>query len=129
MPTPLDNFYLQKDEPIRGCLLALREIILKQDTDITATLKYGMPVFCYRGKMFCYLWVHKKLLKPYIGIVEGWRFQHPSLIIEKRSRMKIMLFDADEDLPVETITDILKQCINLYKTGIIKVRLFNMINK
>lgn len=121
MPTPLDNFYLQKDEPIRGCLLALREIILKQDTDITATLKYGMPVFCYRGKMFCYLWVHKKLLKPYIGIVEGWRFQHPSLIIEKRSRMKIMLFDADEDLPVETITDILKQCINLYKTGLIKV--------
>jgi hypothetical protein len=122
MPTPLDNFYLQKDEPVRCCLLALREIILKQDADITAALKYGMPFFCYRGKMFCYLWVHKKLLKPYIGIVEGHRFDHPSLIIEKRSRMKIMLFDADEDLPVETITDILKQCINLYKTGFIKVR-------
>ncbi|WP_295712191.1 DUF1801 domain-containing protein [Mucilaginibacter sp.] len=121
MPTPLDNFYLQRDEPIRGCLLALREIILKQDEAVTATLKYGMPFFCYRGKMFCYLWVHKKLLKPYIGIVEGHRFDHPSLIIEKRSRMKIMLFNADEDLPVETITDILKQCIELYKTGVIKV--------
>lgn len=121
MPTPLDNFYLQKDEPIRGCLLALREIILKQDAAITATLKYGMPFFCYQGKMFCYLWVHKKLLKPYIGIVEGHRFDHPSLIIEKRSRMKIILFNADEDLPVETISDILKQCIELYKTGVIKV--------
>jgi len=121
MTTPIDNFYLQKHEPVKGCLLALREIILKQDADISAAWKYGMPFFCYKGKMFCYLWVHKKLLKPYIGIVEGRRFDHPGLIVEKRSRMKIMLFDADQDLPVETIEAILKQAIDLYKTGVIKI--------
>lgn len=121
MSTPLDNFYLQQSEPTRSCLLALREIILKQDTEITAAWKYGMPFFCYKGKMFCYLWVHKKLGQPYIGIVEGKRLDHPGLIIEKRSRMKIMLFDATEDLPIETIEAILKQAIDLYKTGIIKI--------
>ncbi|QEC78830.1 DUF1801 domain-containing protein [Mucilaginibacter ginsenosidivorax] len=120
--TQLDNFYLQKNEPVKGCLLALRQIILKQDADITAAWKYGMPFFCYKGKMFCYLWVHKKLLQPYIGIVEGKRFDHPGLIIEKRARMKIMLFDAGEDLPVETIEEILKLAIDLYKTGMIKIR-------
>jgi len=119
--TQLDNFYLQKDEPIRGCLLALKDIILKQDENISAEWKYGMPFFCYKGKMFCYLWVHKKYHQPYIGIVEGQRFDHPSLIIEKRSRMKIMLFEADQDLPVETIEDILKQALDLYRTGIIKL--------
>ena len=122
MPTPLDNFYLQQTEPVKSCLLALRRIILKQDADITAAWKYGMPFFCYKGKMFCYLWVHKKLLQPYIGIVEGKHFDHPGLIIEKRARMKIMLFDADEDLPVETIEAILKLAIDLYKTGVIKIR-------
>ena len=121
MLTQLDNFYLQKDEPVRGCLLALREIILKQDENISASWKYGMPFFCYKGKMFCYLWVHKKLLQPYIGIVEGNRIDHPMLIIEKRARMKIMLFEADQDLPVETIEAILKQAIELYKSGVIKV--------
>ena len=121
MLTQLENFYLQQNEPVRSCLLALRDIILKQDKEVSATWKYGMPFFCYKGKMFCYLWVHKKLGKPYIGIVEGQRFDHPELIIEKRSRMKIMLFEADKDLPVKTIQAILKQAINLYKTGVIKI--------
>ncbi|NHA07000.1 DUF1801 domain-containing protein [Mucilaginibacter sp. HC2] len=118
--TQLDNFYLQKDEPIRGCLLVLKDIILKQDENISAEWKYGMPFFCYKGKMFCYLWVHKKHHQPYIGIVEGQRFDHPGLIIEKRSRMKIMLLEADKDLPVDMISDILKQALDLYRTGIIK---------
>ena len=117
----VDNFYLKQEEPVKGCLLALRDIILLQDTAITNTLKYGMPFFCYKGKMFCYLWLHRKYKQPYIGIVEGKRFDHPALLIEKRSRMKIMLFDPNEDLPVKTIENILQQAINLYKTGEIKI--------
>lgn len=117
----LDNFYLQQEEPLKSCLLALREIILSQDTEIANVLKYGMPFFCYKGKMFCYLWVHSKYKQPYIGIVEGKHFNHPSLIIEKRSRMKIMLLDPDQDLPIKTIEAILQQAINLYKTGKINI--------
>ena len=117
----IDNFYLQQDEPIKGCLLALREIILSQDKDVSAAWKYGMPFFCYKGKMFCYIWVHKKHKQPYIGIVEGKYFDDPALIIEKRSRMKIMLFDASKDLPVKTIKIILQKALNLYKTGEIKL--------
>ena len=117
-----DDFYLHHKEPAKSCLLALREIILLQDKDISAAWKYGMPFFCYKGKMFCYLWVHKKLHQPYIGIVEGKRISHPDLIIEKRSRMKIMLFDPNTDLPIKTIQGILKQGIDLYKTGEIKLK-------
>lgn len=118
----LDNFYLQQDEPIKGTLLALREIILQQDKDITNAWKYGMPFFCYKGKMFCYLWLHKKHKRPYIGIVEGKRFDEPFLIQEDRSRMKIMLLDPNEDLPLTTIENILQKAINLYKTGEIKIK-------
>jgi len=117
----LDDFYLNQQEPIKGTLLELKEIILKQDKDITNVLKYGMPFFCYKGKMFCYLWIHKKLKQPYIGIVEGKHFEQSFLIQEDRSRMKIMLFDADEDLPIERIEKVLQQALNLYKSGIIKV--------
>jgi len=117
----IDSFYLQQDEPIKGTLLALREIILSQDADIINVLKYGMPFFCYKGKMFCYLWVHKKYKQPYIGIVEGKRFDEPFLIQEGRSRMKIMLLDPNKDLPLKTIKIILQQAINLYKTGVIKI--------
>jgi len=118
----LDDFYLQQDEPTKGTLLALREIILEQDKDVTNAWKYGMPFFCYKGKMFCYLWFHKKYKQPYIGIVEGNRFDEPFLIQEVRSRMKIMLLDPNEDLPLQTIENILQKAINLYKTGVIKIK-------
>ena len=118
----IDNYYLQLDEPAQSCLLAARKLILAQDNDITEAWKYGMPFFCYKGKMFCYLWVHKKYKQPYIGIVEGQRFDHPDLIIEKRSRMKIMLLDPNKDLPVKTITGILQQALHLYRSGIVKIR-------
>ncbi|MDB5002989.1 MAG: hypothetical protein JWQ34_1214 [Mucilaginibacter sp.] len=117
----LDNFYLQHPEPVNECLLALRNIILKQDENITAAWKYRMPFFCYKGKMFCYLWVYKTTHQPYIGIVEGKHIEHPDLITEKRSRIKIMLFDVNEDLPVDTIEGILQQALDLYRSGVIKI--------
>lgn len=117
----INNFYLQKDEPAKSCLLALRKIILSQDKEITEAWKYGMPFFCYRGKMFCYLWLHKKYLQPYIGIVEGKHFSHPDLLQEKRSRMKILLISPDKDLPVAKIKMILKQALDLYKIGEVKI--------
>lgn len=117
----LDDFYLKQEEPIKGIFLALKEIIQKQDMEITHVLKYGMPFFCYKGKMFCYLWTHKKHKQPYIGIVEGKHFDEPFLIQEARSRMKIMLFDTNEDLPLEQIETVVQKALNLYKSGIIKV--------
>lgn len=117
-----DDFYEKREDSIREVFFALREIILQQDKDIANVLKYGMPFFCYKGKMFCYLWTHKKLKQPYIAIVEGKHFEESFLIQENRSRMKIMLLDSNEDLPIERIQDLVKKAINLYKTGIIKIK-------
>jgi len=110
----IDDFYLQKPEPLKSCLLALREIILRYDSNLTETWKYKMPVFCYKGKMFCYVWVHKKTGLPYLGIVEGRKISHPNLIQEKRSRMKIMYMDTEKDLPVKTIRAIFKKAMTFY---------------
>jgi hypothetical protein len=120
MISDLDNFYLQHSEQVSETLLALKAIILKQDKNITAAWKYRMPFFCYKGKMFCYLWVHKTTHQPYMGIVEGKHIKHPNLIIEKRSRMKIMLFDSQQDLPIDIIENILQQALDLYTSGNIK---------
>ncbi|HRG52064.1 MAG TPA: DUF1801 domain-containing protein [Bacteroidia bacterium] len=111
----IDDFYMKQEEPVRSCFLAMKEIICAQDKEIVSTLKYGMPFFVYKGKMFCYLWFHKKYKQPYLGIVEGKQMQHPLLIQEKRSRMKIMLLDPEKDLPIKTIQRILKKVMTLYK--------------
>ena len=113
MTSELDNFYLKFEEPTQGCLLALRDLILKHDVNITAEWKYQLPFFYFKGKMLCYLWIHKKYKQPYIGFVDGGLIDHPDLLKEKRARMKILMVMDDGDLPIDTINDILKSAVQI----------------
>lgn len=115
MLRPIDNYFLQKEEPVKSCLQFMRDHILMQNPQITEAWKYGMPFYCYKRKMFCYLWVHKKYGQPYLGIVEGKRIHHPDLIQEKRARMKIFLLDPHKDIPLRKINSILKEVLALYR--------------
>ncbi len=108
-----DRYYLSRDEPVRGCLLALRDIILARDPGITETQKWGMPCFCYRAKIICYLWTDKKTDEPYILMAEGKQLDHPELEAGTRSRMKILRVDTAHDLPVETIGRILQAALDI----------------
>ena len=109
----LNNFYLSQPEPNQSCLLALRKIILDQDEQIEETVKYGMPCFTYKKKMFCYLWTDKKTKEPYILMVEGKRLEHPLLETGDRARMKILRVDPSKDIPVKTIQEILAVALDL----------------
>ena len=122
MVEQLQNYYLNQEEPNKSCLLALRDIILKQDTNVTETQKWGMPCFCYKKKMFCYLWTDKKTHKPYILMVEGQFLDHPDLEQGDRTRMKIFRVDPNTDLPAQKIDDILQKALNLYRHGVITIR-------
>lgn len=113
----IDQYFLKQEEPVRGCLQFLRSFIPQQDVHITEAWKYGMPFFCYKEKMCCYLWIHKKLNQPYIGIVEGSAVHHPDLLQEKRARMKILLIDPTLDIPVEKIKSIIDQMLTYYRSN------------
>ena len=112
MLNELDNFYLEKEEPNRSCLQALRDIIMSLDENITTSWKYKLPFFCYKNKMFCYLWIDKKTTYPYIGIVEGNRISHFALEQGNRKRMKILRINPNEDFP-DYIEEILNEALNL----------------
>ena len=117
-----DNFYLTQDEPNKSCLLSLRHIILEQDENISETTKWGMPCFCYKKKMFCYLWTDKKTQEPYILMVEGKHLLHAELEAGKRSRMKILRVKPNVDLPIQIIKRILADALLLYKNGTINTQ-------
>jgi hypothetical protein len=121
MINELDNFYLQKKEPFGSCLLALRDIILKQDIDIVPHWKYNTPFFSYKGKNVCYLSI-SKAKELYIGFIEGRHLDHVELVSGSRTQIKILPINPEEDLPVELIEDIIHHAIGLYKMGIIKTK-------
>jgi hypothetical protein len=118
----VDHYYLNAEEPNKSCLLALRSIILEQDTNVTETQKWGMPCFCYKKKMFCFLWTDKITDEPYILMVEGKYLDHPELEKGKRSRMKIFRINPNEDIPIDTIKLLLNDALNLYRNGTLKIK-------
>lgn len=122
MPQETDNYYLNQEEPNKSCLLALRKIILEQDEMLTETRKWGMPCFCYRKKMFCYLWTDKKTEEPYMLFVEGKHLDHSALELGNRSRMKIFRTDPNKDLPLSTIELLLNKALDLYRNGTIDIK-------
>ena len=120
--TENDNFYVDAAEPNKSCFLALRKIILNSDENVTETRKYGMPCFCYQKKRFCYLWTDKKTQEPYILLVEGNYLDHSRLEQGSRTRMKILRIDPNKDLPLDTISTILNNALDLYRSGILKIK-------
>lgn len=111
----LDNFFLNQKEPNKSCFMALRQIILKFDTQITEHWKYKVPFYYYKGKPFCYLWQENKSKQPYIGIVKGHLIDHPNLTKGNRKKMKVFMINPDMDIPVEYIYEILNLQSNFIK--------------
>jgi len=114
MISELEAYYVSKEEPVRSALLALRSYILNYNEDMTETWTHRMPMFRYKGKLFCYLWTDKKTHEPYLGIYKGIEIEHPSLDLGKRNKMKVMYFDAKKDIPFETIDEIFRMAVKLY---------------
>ena len=114
MLSSIDRFYLSQEEPLKSCWMVLRDIILGFDGNISESWKYGMPFFLYKQKILCYFWLDIKDNKPYVGIIEGWRIEHPLLVQGKRKRIKVFYIDPNVDLPVKQIHRILKLAMSFY---------------
>ena len=73
-----------------------------------------MPFNCYAGERICYLWVDKKNGNLIFGFSDGERLDHPLLQFEDRSRIKIMPFNAEEEISVEDLNAVLKTALAVY---------------
>ncbi|CAL2082847.1 DUF1801 domain-containing protein [Tenacibaculum sp. 190524A02b] len=111
---PIDRFYEEKEEPIKGCLMALKSIIKDYHPDIEPRWYYRLPCFMYKNQIFCYLWVDKKTQFPYIAIGKGIKLKHPDLIQGKRTFTKLLLIDPKQDIPIEKIYQIFDMAMEFY---------------
>ncbi len=118
----LHDYYMNKEEPNKSCLLVLRDIILEQDENVSESIKWNSPCFSYKNRMFCFLMIDKKTNEPYLLMVEGIRLDFPELDQGNRTRMKTLAVDPTKDLPIKTIEKILQSALDLYRNGVVKVK-------
>ncbi len=111
--TQLDHYYLKQPEPIQGCLLALKDIILRLDENITHQRKFQIPFFYYKDKKLAYLWLNKKKLQ--IGFIEDKSIYPKKDGIKLKDKYESIIIDPNADIPIELITKELKKRMALYR--------------
>jgi len=114
MSQELENYYLRHPEPIQGCLLALRDLILHVDDRITHERKYQIPFFYYKGKKLCFLWVNKK--KLLLGFIIDKTIYPVIAGVKRKDDFETLQIDPNLDLPVETIIANLRLRMKLYES-------------
>lgn len=122
MTSALENWFFDQPEPNRSCLLALRQLILDHDQHMKMAYKWGGPFFYYQGKVCCYLWIDKKTMLPYVAFYEGKHLNNPALEWGGRTRIKSLAINPNADLPVKLLNKVLKDALDLYRNGIVKLR-------
>ncbi len=110
----IDEFYDDQEEPVKGCLLALKEIILNYNSELESRWYYRLPCFMYQNQIFCYLWIDKKSQFPYIAIGKGVKIDHPDLIQGNRTFTKLLMIDPNKDIPIIKIHHIFDLAMKLY---------------
>lgn len=105
---------MKQPEPTRGCLLALKDIILGLDPNITQQRKFQIPFFYYNGKKLCFLWVKQK--KPLIGFVEDKNIYPKKEGLKRKDHMEVLYLDPNADIPVKLIVKHLKKTMKLYNS-------------
>jgi hypothetical protein len=113
MNQELENYYLKQPEPIQGCLLALKSIILSVDKEITHRRLYQIPVFYYKEKRLAYLWVQRKRLL--FGIITDksiLTFPEGSRPKDQYERMEIQ---PNDDIPIDEIIARIGAQLDLYR--------------
>ncbi|MDO5655608.1 MAG: DUF1801 domain-containing protein [Flavobacteriaceae bacterium] len=111
---PVDNYFLNLNEPERSLLLLLRDLILKTDENITLGWAFQMPFFYYKKKMFCYIRIEKKSGMPYLAFAKGKFMQHPHLESGDRKLFKILYLNTQEDLDNNLVKNLLHEAISYY---------------
>jgi len=65
MLNPLENYFLKQPGSHQACMLYLRTWLIEQGFEEKQT--YGIPMYYYKSKHFCYMSVSSKEKKLYIG--------------------------------------------------------------
>ncbi len=112
----LDLFFIEQPEPNKSCLLFLRSFFKNHPSNLfTEHFKWKLPNYYYKGKPFCYLWIDKKTLHPYIGFMKSKHIDHPLLELGNRKSIKTISIDPNQDIPIAVLEELIELLNSLYK--------------
>jgi len=114
MTTPLESFYLNKPEPYRSCLLALKDIILAASPGILHERKFQIPFFTYKGKKLGYLWLDRKKVK--LGLCLDKSLQETVAGVKPKDKYESMQIDPNADIPIDIILEKLRAYLDRIDT-------------
>jgi len=113
MNAELEDYYLKHPEPVRGCLFALKQIIMSVSDQVRHERKYQVPFFSYKGKKLGFIWMNRK--KLILGFITDKSVLLPVEGVRLKDQLETIQIDPNADLPKEMIVTKIKELIRLYE--------------
>jgi hypothetical protein len=111
MPEKANNFFATLHEPVGSCLLFLRHFLLEHRPGISEAWKFNTPFYYYKKRWLAFISYNLKNDEIYISFVNGYKLAHKDLVSEGRKKMKIFYINANKDIDVNALGNILDQAL------------------
>ena len=110
---PVEAFILSKEGNQRVILQFLHDLLMSS-TEMTNKIRYKVP-FYFRKSWICYLNPIKKSAGIELVFLRGNELSNEQGILEARGRKQVrgIIFTKVEDIPVETLLEIIQEAIFL----------------
>ncbi|MFK7755892.1 MAG: hypothetical protein AB8B53_03050 [Flavobacteriales bacterium] len=111
----VDNFILDQEEPQRGLLMILNDLLMNH-SGVNSAIKWGIPVY-ETTKYFCYITPVKKTSYVEICFKDGKLLFDPKQLLEFQNRklFKGVMISVLNDELLEDIDDLISESISLIK--------------
>jgi len=114
--TPVEAFILEKEGQQQAVLQFLHDLMMSTP-EVTSKIRYKVP-FYYRKSWICYLNPTKKPAGIEMVFLRGNELSNEQGLLDARGRKQVagVIFEKVEDIPVETLLEVIQEAIWLDET-------------
>ena len=118
---PAEIYILEKPEPFKSVLLQVQVLIESTLPKFQLLYKWKLPFYFVEKCPICYLNVTKGYVDVCFWLSNDFAFHHPTLVSEKRKRVKSLRYYRIEDIESEVLISCLQEAYRTREEGF-KVR-------
>ncbi len=110
---PVETHIEKQDSQVRPLLHHLRLLILSVSDEVQESVKWSLPFFNYRGKIWCYLSPIKKTGSVDVSFLNGTKiaYRFPVLRTEDRKRVASYRIESLEELDENELLTLIEASI------------------
>lgn len=105
--SPLEAYFEALPPARRETMLVVRDFLRAAPYGFEERYKWSTPTYYVGERYVCYLYHDVKGDRAYVGFGRAAGVAHPALLAEGRKQIRILVLDAEADVPLAEVAEVL----------------------